>query len=101
MAVLFLVISISLIFFTEQRLSLLEGWPLWSLQAGVAILATVLLVLLAVSIALAEGGDPATFALNAAIFKSSSFLFPTYHVTALIMGPQDTKWPTLLRTAGS
>ena len=54
----------------QQILLLLDGWPIWSLQAGLAVLATiftlimsnvgatVLLVPLAVSIAIAAGGRP-------------------------------------------
>jgi len=83
----------------QQILVLLEGWPIWGLQAGVAVLATaftlvmsnvgatVLLVPLAVSIAVAAGGDPAIFALTVAISTSNSFLIPTHQVNALIMGP--------------
>lgn len=80
-------------------ISLLEGWPIWSLQAGLAILATgftlvmsnvgatVLLVPLAISIAQASGADPRIFALTVAISTSNSFLIPTHQVNALIMGP--------------
>ena len=80
-------------------LSALEGVPIWGLQVGVAVLATVftlimsnvgatvLLVPLAVSIAIAAGGDPAIFALTVAISTSNSFLIPTHQVNALIMGP--------------
>lgn len=83
----------------QQILLLLDGWPIWSLQAGIAVLATVftlimsnvgatvLLVPLAVSIAVAAGGDPAIFALTVAISTSNSFLIPTHQVNALIMGP--------------
>ena len=83
----------------QQVLILLDGWPIWALQLGVAILATaftlvmsnvgatVLLVPLAVSIAIAAGGDPALFALTVAISTSNSFLIPTHQVNALIMGP--------------
>ena len=83
----------------QEILLLLHGWPIWGLQAGVAVLATaftlvmsnvgatVLLVPLAVSIALAAGGDPAVFALTVAISTSNSFLIPTHQVNALIMGP--------------
>ena len=46
--------------------------------------ATVLLVPLAVSIAVAAGGDPAVFALTVAISTSNSFLIPTHQVNALI-----------------
>ena len=82
----------------QQILALLDGWPIWGLQAGVALLATVftlvmsnvgatvLLVPLAVSIAVAAGGDPAIFALTVAISTSNSFLIPTHQVNALIMG---------------
>jgi di/tricarboxylate transporter len=80
-------------------LILLDGWPIWALQVGVAVLATVftlvmsnvgatvLLVPLAVSIAVAAGGNPAIFALTVAISTSNSFLIPTHQVNALIMGP--------------
>ena len=87
----------------QQILIALDGWPVWALQAGLAILATiftlimsnvgatVLLVPLAVSIALASGGDPAIFALTVAISTSNSFLIPTHQVNALIMGPAGYK----------
>ncbi len=83
----------------QQILFILDGWPIWGLQAGVAVLATafslvmsnvgatVLLVPLAVSIAVAAGGDPALFALTVAISTSNSFVIPTHQVNALIMGP--------------
>ena len=79
----------------EQILTLLDGWPLWALQAGLAVLATgftlvmsnvgatVLLVPLAVSIAVAAGGNPGMFALTVAIATSNSFLIPTHQVNAL------------------
>jgi di/tricarboxylate transporter len=83
----------------QQVLVLLDGWPIWSLQVCVAILATiftlvmsnvgatVLLVPLAISIAVAAGGNPAVFALTVAISTSNSFFIPTHQVNALIMGP--------------
>ena len=83
----------------QQVLILLDGWPIWSLQVCVAILATiftlvmsnvgatVLLVPLAISIAVAAGGNPAIFALTVAISTSNSFFIPTHQVNALIMGP--------------
>ncbi len=91
---------------------LLDGWPIWALQAGVALLATgftlvmsnvgatVLLVPLAVSIAVAAGGDPAIFALTVAISTSNSFLIPTHQVNALIMGPAGYKVGDFLRSGG-
>lgn len=96
----------------QQILVLLDGWPVWSLQVGLAILATVftlimsnvgatvLLVPLAVSIAVAAGGDPAIFALTVAISTSNSFLIPTHQVNALIMGPAGYKVTDFLRSGG-
>ena len=93
-------------------LNVLDGWPIWSLQAGVAILATVmtlimsnvgatvLLVPLAVSIALAAGGDPAVFAMTVAISTSNSFLIPTHQVNALIMGPGGYRVMDFVKTGG-
>ncbi len=95
-----------------QVLALLDGWPLWALQAGVAILATiftlvmsnvgatVLLVPLAVSIAIAAGGDPAIFALTVAIATSNSFLIPTHQVNALIMGPAGYRVADFIKAGG-
>jgi len=96
----------------QQILVALDGWPIWSLQVGVAILATgfslvmsnvgatVLLVPLAVSIALAAGGDPAVFALTVAISTSNSFIIPTHQVNALIMGPAGYKVTDFVRSGG-
>ena len=96
----------------QQILILLDGWPVWSLQVGVAILATiftlimsnvgatVLLVPLAVSIAVAAGGDPAIFALTVAISTSNSFLIPTHQVNALIMGPAGYKVVDFVKSGG-
>ena len=96
----------------QQILILLDGWPVWSLQAGLAILATVftlimsnvgatvLLVPLAVSIAVAAGGDPAIFALTVAISTSNSFLIPTHQVNALIMGPAGYKVTDFVKSGG-
>ena len=96
----------------QQILALLDGWPIWGLQAGVAVLATaftlvmsnvgatVLLVPLAVSIAVAAGGDPAIFALTVAISTSNSFLIPTHQVNALIMGPGGYKVTDFMKSGG-
>ena len=96
----------------HQILTLLDGWPLWALQVGLAILATgftlvmsnvgatVLLVPLAVSIAVAAGGDPAIFALTVAISTSNSFLIPTHQVNALIMGPGGYKVTDFMKSGG-
>ncbi|MDE0303574.1 MAG: SLC13 family permease [Albidovulum sp.] len=93
-------------------LAILDGWPVWSLQLGVAILATafslvmsnvgatVLLVPLAVSIAVAAGASPALFALTVAISTSNSFIIPTHQVNALIMGPAGYKVTDFLKSGG-
>lgn len=96
----------------QQVILLLDGWPIWALQAGVAVLATaftlimsnvgatVLLVPLAVSIAVAAGGNPSVFALTVAISTSNSFVIPTHQVNALIMGPAGYQVKDFLRSGG-
>lgn len=96
----------------QQIMLILDGWPIWALQTGVAILATVfslvmsnvgatvLLVPLAVSIAVASGADPAVFALTVAISTSNSFIIPTHQVNALIMGPAGYKVVDFVRSGG-
>ena len=96
----------------QQILAILDGWPVWSLQTGIAILATtfslmmsnvgatVLLVPLAVSIAVAAGGDPGIFALTVAISTSNSFIIPTHQVNALIMGPAGYKVMDFVKSGG-
>jgi len=96
----------------QNILLLLDGWPIWGLQAAIAVLATaftlvmsnvgatVLLVPLAVSIALAAGANPALFALTVAISTSNSFLIPTHQVNALIMGPGGYKVTDFIRSGG-
>ena len=96
----------------HKVLTLLHGWPVWSLQVGVAILATaftlimsnvgatVLLVPLAISIALEAGGDPAIFALTVAVSTSNSFLIPTHQVNALLMSPAGYRVADFLRSGG-
>ncbi len=96
----------------QQILRALDGWPIWALQTGIAILATafslmmsnvgatVLLVPLAVSIAVAAGGEPAVFALTVAISTSNSFIIPTHQVNALIMGPAGYRVMDFVRSGG-
>ena len=96
----------------QQILTVLDGWPIWSLQVGVAILATVfslvmsnvgatvLLVPLAISIAIAAGANPALFALTVAISTSNSFIIPTHQVNALIMGPAGYKVIDFVKSGG-
>jgi di/tricarboxylate transporter len=96
----------------QQTLVLLDGMPVWGLQAALGLLATiftlvmsnvgatVLLVPLAVNIALGAGADPRIFALTVAICTSNSFLIPTHQVNALIMGPAGYKVIDFMRAGG-
>jgi di/tricarboxylate transporter len=93
-------------------IGLLDGMPIWIIQASVALLATlftlvmsnvgatVLLVPLAVNIALGVGASPALFALTVAISTSNSFLIPTHQVNALIMGPGGYRVADFVRAGG-
>lgn len=93
-------------------LGVLAGMPIWTIQAAVAVLATVftlvmsnvgatvLLVPLAVNIALGAGADPALFALTVAISTSNSFLIPTHQVNALTMGPGGYSVADFMRAGG-
>ena len=62
--------------------------------------ATLLLVPLAVSIAVVEGGNPAVFALTVAITTSNSLPIPTHQVNALIMAPGGYKVVDFLKAGG-
>ncbi|KMW56998.1 Sulfur deprivation response regulator [Candidatus Rhodobacter oscarellae] len=96
----------------NQVLFVLDGMPIWVIQASVAVLATfftlvmsnvgatVLLVPLAVNIAIGAGGNPALFALTVAISTSNSFLIPTHQVNALIMGPGGYRVTDFMRAGG-
>ena len=64
------------------------------------IAAAAWLVPLAVSIAVAAGGNPAVFALTVAISTSNSFVIPTHQVNALIMGPAGYRVADFVRTGG-
>jgi di/tricarboxylate transporter len=96
----------------QQTLGLLDGMPIWGIQAAIALLATfftlvmsnvgatVLLVPLSVNIALGAGADPRIFALTVAIATSNSFLIPTHQVNALIMGPGGYRVADYMRAGG-
>jgi di/tricarboxylate transporter len=96
----------------DQVLFVMDGMPMWVLQAAIAVLATfftlvmsnvgatVLLVPLAVNIALGAGADPTLFALIVAISTSNSFLIPTHQVNALLMGPGGYRVVDFMRAGG-
>lgn len=86
-------------YFALHFLDRFGEFPLWMLQALLAVIATALtlvisnvgatalLVPLAINLAVARDADPAMFALTVAISTSNSFILPTHQVNALIMGP--------------
>ena len=101
----------------QEVLGMLGDVAPWILQAAIAILATfftlvmsnvgatVLLVPLAVSIAMAAqasgiDADPRVFALTVAIATSNSFLIPTHQVNALIMGPGGYRVKDYMKAGG-
>ena len=101
----------------QEVLGLLGDVPPWVLQVAIAVLATfftlvmsnvgatVLLVPLAVSIAMAAqangiDADPRVFALTVAIATSNSFLIPTHQVNALIMGPGGYRVKDFMKAGG-
>jgi len=96
----------------ELTLGVVGHYPIWVIQASVALLATfftlvmsnvgatVLLVPLAVNIAIGVDANPAVFALTVAIATSNSFLIPTHQVNALIMGPAGYKVADFMRAGG-
>ncbi len=96
----------------QETLRLLDGVPVWVLQAAIAVLATfftlvmsnvgatVLLVPLAVNIAVGAGADPRVFALTVALATSNSFFLPTHQVNALIMGPAGYRVKDFMRAGG-
>lgn len=94
----------------QQTLSRLgAGLPVWSLEAAVGLLtitfglvighvgATVVMVPVAISFALAVGGNPAVFALIVALSASNNFLSSSNPVLSVIMGPAGYRQRDLYR----
>lgn len=100
-------------YLVQHLLASVGDLPPWFLQTVLAILsatfslvisnvgATILLVPIAISLAVAIGADPAMFALTVAISTSNAFLIPTHQVNALIMGPGDYRVSDFLRVGGA
>ena len=99
--------------YIAQSLVILAGQPPpWVLQVIMALLATaftlvmsnvgatVILVPVAISTAIATGADPAVFALTVALATSNSFILPTHQVNALVMGPGNYRVRDFLRVGG-
>ncbi|HBK55685.1 MAG TPA: SLC13 family permease [Xanthomonadales bacterium] len=94
----------------QQTLSRLgSDLPVWALEAAVGLLtiafglvishvgATVVMVPVAISFALAVGGDPAVFALIVALSASNNFLSSSNPVLSVIMGPAGYRQADLYR----
>jgi di/tricarboxylate transporter len=87
-----------------------SGVPIWVLQAALGLLttffalvignvgATVVMVPMAINIALAANGNPAAFALLAALSASNNFLTASNPVLAMITGPTGYRPRDLWRT---
>lgn len=84
----------------QEVLRYCSNWPQWAIQSGIAILAlffsqvisnvgaTVMMVPMAISIALASHGNPAVYALIVAISTSNTFLIANANpVLTIIAGP--------------
>ena len=83
----------------QEIMIILGDVPEIAIQVALAVLATIfslvmsnvgattILVPIAVSIALATGANPTTYALIVALSTSNAFILPTHQVNALIMGP--------------
>ncbi len=83
----------------QQAMVMLGGMPDIAVQIVIAVLATVfslvmsnvgattILVPIAISIALATGANPTTYALIVGLSTSNAFILPTHQVNALIIGP--------------
>lgn len=89
-----------------------DGWPIWVLQAMVGLLATVfalvvgnvgatvVMVPIGISVALAAGGSPSGFALIVALSASNNFLSATNPVMAMVTGPAGYRARDLWRSGG-
>ena len=84
----------------QEVLAWLGGWPQWSLQVVVAVLAllfaqvvsnvgaAVMMVPMAINVALASGGNPSVYALIVAISTSNTFILPSASpVLMIVAGP--------------
>jgi len=99
-------------YLAQAMLLTVSSPPTWMLQFMLALLATlmtlvmsnvgatVILVPIAMSTAIATGANPALFALTVAIATSNSFLLPTHQVNALILGPGKYRVADFLKVGG-
>ena len=100
-------------FIAQATIVLLDTPPHWVLQTALAILTTfltllisnvgasVILVPIAISAAIAIGASPSMFALTVAVAASNSFVLPTHQVNALIMSAGAYRVGDFLRVGGA
>jgi di/tricarboxylate transporter len=94
----------------QEMLALSNGAPQWSLQLAIAVLtllfsqvmsnvgATVMMVPIAISVAIATGGNPAAYALIVAVSSSNTFLMSSGHpALMMIAGPGGYRSADFLR----
>ncbi len=94
----------------QEILHYSQGAPEWTLQLGIAVLtlmfsqvmsnvgATVMMVPIAISVAVATGGNPSAFALIVAISSSNTFLISSGHpALMMVAGPGGYKSSDFLR----
>jgi di/tricarboxylate transporter len=94
----------------QEMLALSNGAPQWSLQLAMAVLtllfsqvmsnvgATVMMVPIAISVAIATGGNPAAYALIVAVSSSNTFLMSSGHpALMMIAGPGGYRGKDFLR----
>ncbi|HID72699.1 TPA: SLC13 family permease, partial [Candidatus Micrarchaeota archaeon] len=96
----------------QQVLTLFSGLPDIGMQIVLAIMATlftliisnvvatILLVPIAINIAIANDANPAVYALIVSLGVSNSFVLPTHQVNALIMGPGGYRVADFMRVGG-
>ncbi len=89
-----------------------SGIPLWSLELALALLttafslvishvgATIVMVPVAVSLALAAGGNPTAFALIVALSASNNLMTPSNPIISMITGPANYQPRVLWRVGG-
>lgn len=94
---------------TQHTPMLREDLPIWAIQAGLALSATlfsfaisaagstIVLVPVALDLAVNVGADPRIFALIVAVASSNTFLLPMQQANALILGPGGYKISDFVR----
>ena len=95
---------------TVERLP--DGIPVWALEIAIALLttafslvishvgATIVMVPIAISLALAAGGNPTAFALIVALSASNNLMTASNPIISMVMGPANYTSKQLWRIGG-